>query len=508
MAIELVCGKCQGRLLVETPGSVVACPHCGVHLQTAAPAADESTEVAAIIPPSGPAERDLIAGDSAKPSAGPGADVADFLQGGGFIDQDATRVDDGVSMPEEDESPAWATHPAEPAGSWKPAEEPAPFLGNDSDVTPPEGTEVPPPAASAASGPSAAAPPAAAADDSGTPPTAAPVDPSEVSTLPAGAVAAAALPVAAASASEKSPAAPGNRPAPNKPSSSGASGGPSPLAFKMLLSYASAVTVACLYLAYLLMTSASRSPCLNLPDVKDQESKGNKVTMLYHVDPIKPVFRWHRLKLGETRNYGPINVTPLRVTRGPLEFEFYRIDDGEGKGEIEETRRSSQPVLKLHLKIENVSENQEFAPLDRALVYTKESDPKNPRRFKANNFICSAEGRRKPDNFVWIYDLPPDSLWNVKNQNLDRDLKPHETMEAFIPSTEERIDSLSGDLIWRFHFRRGYNPETLRGVTSLIEVAFNAAEITDDPPLPALAPPDPPDAVEKPNAVEKTDGKS
>src|SRR5690349_12191969 len=38
--MELICGACHGRLLVETPGTTVACPHCGTHLQTpAAPAA-------------------------------------------------------------------------------------------------------------------------------------------------------------------------------------------------------------------------------------------------------------------------------------------------------------------------------------------------------------------------------------------------------------------------------------------------------------------------------------
>ncbi len=32
--MELICGACQGRLLVELPGTTVACPHCGTYLQT------------------------------------------------------------------------------------------------------------------------------------------------------------------------------------------------------------------------------------------------------------------------------------------------------------------------------------------------------------------------------------------------------------------------------------------------------------------------------------------
>ena len=37
MATEVTCGQCHGRLLIETPGVVVACPHCGVHLSIPIP---------------------------------------------------------------------------------------------------------------------------------------------------------------------------------------------------------------------------------------------------------------------------------------------------------------------------------------------------------------------------------------------------------------------------------------------------------------------------------------
>src|SRR5690348_5532945 len=47
MAMELACGNCQGRLLVETPGVIVACPHCGIHLQTPGAAPAPPVELAA-----------------------------------------------------------------------------------------------------------------------------------------------------------------------------------------------------------------------------------------------------------------------------------------------------------------------------------------------------------------------------------------------------------------------------------------------------------------------------
>ena len=44
MATEVMCGQCHGRLLIETLGVVVACPHCGVHLSIPAPPPEPATE--------------------------------------------------------------------------------------------------------------------------------------------------------------------------------------------------------------------------------------------------------------------------------------------------------------------------------------------------------------------------------------------------------------------------------------------------------------------------------
>ena len=44
MATEVTCGQCHGRLLIEMPGVVVACPHCGVHLSIPAPPPESATE--------------------------------------------------------------------------------------------------------------------------------------------------------------------------------------------------------------------------------------------------------------------------------------------------------------------------------------------------------------------------------------------------------------------------------------------------------------------------------
>ena len=50
-------------------------------------------------------------------------------------------------------------------------------------------------------------------------------------------------------------------------------------------------------------------------------------------------------------------------------------------------------MLKLHLRFENVSEDQEFVPLDGRLVFTKEADRKSYGSFKANNFVSNVSDR-------------------------------------------------------------------------------------------------------------------
>ena len=69
--------------------------------------------------------------------------------------------------------------------------------------------------------------------------------------------------------------------------------------------------------------------------------------------------------------------------------------------------------------------------------------------------------------------------WNLKGQQIDVAIKPGESLETFIPTTEEGLDDLLGKdepLIWRVHFRKGYSPQNY-GVTTVFEVEFNRSDI-------------------------------
>jgi len=268
-------------------------------------------------------------------------------------------------------------------------------------------------------------------------------------------------------------------PNPPAPASGGAvhgpirSAGPSPLAWKLLISYASAVTLLCIYLVWLVF---SRGSTLDLPDLKAPAagSSRSKVTVLYYVRPDQPLPASHVLRLGQTARYGSLEITPLRVSRGPLEFRYF-------DPQAPESRAPSSEVLQLHLRLRNASADQRFVPLDRSLVFTREPDRKNPHLIKANNFVCEAGQLASPARHVFVYDLPPDTNWIIDGQNLDHELGPGESIDAFIPTTEEGLEELTGDLAWRVHFRKGYNPQSLRGVTSLIEVRFHSSEISNRP---------------------------
>lgn len=238
----------------------------------------------------------------------------------------------------------------------------------------------------------------------------------------------------------------------------------------LILSYASAVTLACLYLLYLVWRGA---PSVDLPDLAPPVTKGNRVTLLLYVSPDKTLPAAHQLRLGESQRYGSLRVTPLRVTRGPMSFDYF-------DPAVAESRADSGTVLKLHLQLENVSRDQEFVPLDRQLVFAKEPDKKRLGSFKANNFLCGVSDRLDLDRHVLAYDLAPDSSWIVRGENLDRELKAGESLEVFVPTTEDGWEALKGDLVWRVHLRKGYNRHSLRGVTTLVEVRFRSSDIIDE----------------------------
>lgn len=232
--------------------------------------------------------------------------------------------------------------------------------------------------------------------------------------------------------------------------------------FMLLVGYAAAVTVILIWLLFWHRGNQLE----NLPDV-DPNPQG------YIVPENAPMPVGHTLEFGETGRFGSLEITPLKVTRGPAEEVV------PGVGETVETG----PVLKLWLRIRNVSDDQTFRPFGRELLLMQ-GKSKQREQPGANIFVCRVEEKRADGHRVFVFQQKDSYFVELRGQQIDRTLGPHEEYTTFLATTEQGIDELSGPLVWRVHFRKGYNPKTKHGVTTLIEVPFDSdvihVETTDD----------------------------
>ena len=232
-------------------------------------------------------------------------------------------------------------------------------------------------------------------------------------------------------------------------------GGVSRFLFILLLGYASAVTIALIWLWF---ARGRVHPLESLPDMTPKHA--------YLVPEDVPLPPGHTLRLGETRRFGNVEVTALRVTRGVA--VLVNRDQGTEEETLGET-------LKLHLRLRNVSRDQTFAPIGRRLLLTRDGK-------RANNFVYFAGQTGKQSLRLLPFPLRiEETSVEIKGQQLDRKLEPAEEFEIDI-ATDDNIPALKGKLVWRVHLRKGLNPDSGRGVTTLIEFTFDSSEILADSP--------------------------
>jgi hypothetical protein len=169
---------------------------------------------------------------------------------------------------------------------------------------------------------------------------------------------------------------------------------------------------------------------------------------------------------------GNLIITPLRVSRGPLEFKHYDPTSTA-------TREPIPSTLKLWLKFENVSEDQSISPLRSLLFERDSSDIDNER---SNTFVCRGSEKKKDGNQLLVYDHNLSGDWNIVGLNFEDEIPPGESIETFIPVTGTGVDGLFGSdesLVWRVHFRKGYSPKRF-GVTTLVEINFDEDDVAFD----------------------------
>jgi len=235
----------------------------------------------------------------------------------------------------------------------------------------------------------------------------------------------------------------------------------------LLVSYASAVTLVCLYLLY--QSYAGKPHDLeSLPDLKPPMKNDEIAYRLVPEGADLPP--GHTLKLGDSRRYGNLKVTPLRVESEPLQFAHYT-------GDPQRQRDATDPVLKLWVRFENVSSDQTFAPLDRKLLLTRIVDPSEPEFLRSNQFLAARSDKGNLEETILLYDLEMHGNWNFAGLPEDLTLGPGESCEVYIPSSEIDLAELDDQIVWRIQFRKGYHPKSYRGVTTLIEVRFDPKAI-------------------------------
>ncbi|MFW6125420.1 MAG: hypothetical protein ACOC46_04660, partial [Pirellulales bacterium] len=234
-------------------------------------------------------------------------------------------------------------------------------------------------------------------------------------------------------------------------------------------SYASAVTLALIYVLATRPGGSGDERLRDLPDIAPKEA-GYLIPQDARMpaDLIVP--------LGEPLRVGYVEMTPLVVQRRQVETVHFRT------GQVGET---TGPVLVLRLRLRNISEDAAFAPLDRRLVYYRhdQDDPDRPGVAMANQFL-QASGKR-----YYLFGLLPESEYSLAGQKLDdldlNKLKPGESVEVFLASEPAAAAELGNDpqtatdVLWRIHLRKGINRRTLHGVTTVVGVRFGPGEITD-----------------------------
>ena len=415
MSFEVSCGQCQGRLLVEQVGVVVACPHCGSHLTvgTAPEQADHPQSDECALPEQVEYATSTASVESAAaPSPSVESGVSDFASFATRDDEHAAPSFNFGRTDTNDESAA-----------------------GDSPSIAPELFDAAPRAA-----------------DVGVESMQRANEARWSSTSPGSAISAENTVMSVPEVSR-----------PKR--TDGVSRG----VFLVLLSYASAMTLAVAFLVWTRVLNPSTHNLESLPDI--EPPRHNKSIAYKFVPWNATVAPGHVLRIGEARRYGNLKVTALKVTRESLTFEH-----------LERAEKKKEPidsVLKLWLKFENVSDDQSIAPL-KGLVFYRTSG-KDYDHERSNNFVCKASEKTKGDDgdFVLMYELNTNDIWILTGQDSDHEIPAGQSQDTYIATVgggADRLAKSGEEMVWRVHFRKGYSPENY-GVTTVVEVAFNESDV-------------------------------
>jgi hypothetical protein len=209
-----------------------------------------------------------------------------------------------------------------------------------------------------------------------------------------------------------------------------------------LMSYSSAVTLA---LTWVLWTGRGFRPAEAPAAAADQPARESPPKV---VEP-RPVTELARLpagnmaRLGETVRIGDLEVTPIEVVLNQIELTR--------SVEPYDWRREDAESVILRIRFTNVSQDQSFAPLERAFV-REQSSPLD------RSSIATRTGK-----LIGLFPLAIDSEWSISGQEF-LVLKPGESTETLVASEVGAADQLTSDMTWRVRLRIGPYKTDMIGV--------------------------------------------
>ncbi len=229
----------------------------------------------------------------------------------------------------------------------------------------------------------------------------------------------------------------------------------SSLAFMLLASYASAVTLGLIWVLWTGRRLHESAAVDSSPPVDARSDPGQRAADARRVVAPKPIAENHLATLGQTIVLGAIEVTPLEVASGPVQLERKFGDH--------ERRSGGENALKLRLRLRNASTDVVLAPLDEAFLRDRpQADP--------DSFI-EVSGGGPP---IAQFPLAVESEWTIVGQEF-RDLRPGDVLETLVVSAPEAFARKAPEMTWRIRLRTDLNH------TDDLGVRFHESDIKPGP---------------------------
>jgi hypothetical protein len=212
--------------------------------------------------------------------------------------------------------------------------------------------------------------------------------------------------------------------------------------FILLLSYASAVTIGLIWVLWggLKIRESEEE---DFPAASTAPDPGRRADQSRKVASPPSIASDHRTTLGKPLRMSLLEATPLGISWGKVRLQrsFDSVQDRDG----------GDNALRLKLRLENVSTDAIFFPLDEAFLRENE-------RGQLDSSIETSDGLQ-----IKMFPLAVASEWSIVGQEF-RELKPGQSYETEVVSAPDVPGRVTPEMTWRLRLRTGINQTDTMGV--------------------------------------------